>query len=72
MVKKMDLNDWPQKVLVEQLRLCWEHFRRCLKALNGENVGPVDLIGNDALGDCDDLELFYACKKKGGLSDEGE
>ena len=74
MAKEVRVKEWPQKVLEEQLRLCWEHFRRCLAALNGEDVEPVELLGHDELGDCDDLELFYACKRKGGTDDgtEGE
>ena len=54
--------------LSEQVVLCHEHFRRCLRALKGdEKVDPVELFCDDSLGDSDDLELFYECKKIGGL-----
>lgn len=51
--------------LESQLLLCHEHFRRCLRALRGEDVEPCELFCSDELGDSDDLELFYACKKVG-------
>lgn len=52
--------------LREQVILCHEHFRRCLMALRGEDAEPVSLLGGGVLGDSDDLELFYLCRKFGG------
>lgn len=50
--------------LREQVRLCHEHFRRCLRALGGDpHVEPVELFMDGSLGDSDDLELFYQCMK---------
>lgn len=73
MGKTIVLKDLSRSVLISQLKLCWEHFRRCKAALDGEgDVKPVELIGCDELGDCDDLELFYACMKKGGCDGEEE
>lgn len=65
MVCKGDLSALSAEELREQLVLCWDHFRCCLRALSGENVEPCELFCCDELGDSDDLELFYACKKIG-------
>lgn len=71
MGKSVELKDLSKTVLIEQLKLCWEHFRVCLAALEGDSeVRPVELISCSELGDCDDLELFYVCKQKGGSADE--
>lgn len=52
--------------LREQVILCHEHFRRCLRALKGDrNVEPVELFMDETLGDSDDLELFYECQHAG-------
>lgn len=60
------LTDLSCDELREQVRLCHEHFRRCLRALGGDpHVEPVELFMDGSLGDSDDLELFYQCKKKG-------
>ena len=73
MGKQVELKDLSKTVLIEQLQLCWKHFRVCLSALNGQrDVKPVELLGSAELGDCDDLELFYACLKKGGNDAAGE
>lgn len=62
--------------LRRQLRLAWAHFSECLKALNGEGSEPCDLVTIDRVRDnCDDLELYYACKRIGdrrrlGLADD--
>lgn len=73
MGKRIILKDLSRAQLIEQLKLCWEHFRRCRSALDGnKDVQPVELIGCDELGDCDDLELFYSCVKKGGAFDGEE
>ena len=63
MGKKIKLSELSKTVLIEQLKLCWKHFHVCAQALDGANVQPVELIGCDELGDSDDLELFYKCKK---------
>ena len=63
MGKSLKLAEMSKTVLIEQLQLCWKHFRVCAQALNGADVQPVGLIECDELGDCDDLELFYKCKK---------
>lgn len=66
MGKNVELKDLSKTVLIDQLKLCWKHFRVCLAALNGDkDVKPVELLESRELGDCDDLELFYACKKEG-------
>lgn len=62
---KGDLSSLTAKELREQLVLCWDHFRRCMSALSGEEVEPCELFCCDELGDSDDLELFYACKQIG-------
>ena len=60
------LQDLSLSELREQVMLCHEHFRRCLGALCGDkDAEPVELFCDDSLGDSDDLELFYACKKIG-------
>lgn len=69
MGRNVSLKDLSKTVLIDQLRLCWKHFRVCLAALEGEKVTPVELLSSDELGDCDDLELFYACKRAGGSSE---
>lgn len=67
MTDKKKLEDLTIDELGEQVVLCHEHFRRCKSALEGDGfVEPVELFCDDSLGDSDDLELFYACKKKGG------
>ena len=63
MGKKVKLEDLSKIVLIEQLKLCWKHFRACADAISGANVQPVELLACDELGDSDDLELFYKCKK---------
>jgi len=63
MGKKIKLSELSKTVLIEQLKLCWKHFHVCAQALDGANVQPVELIACDELGDSDDLELFYKCKK---------
>lgn len=73
MGKNVELKDLSKTVLIDQLKLCWKHFRVCLSALEGNSdVKPVELLESAELGDCDDLELFYACLKRGGSGDEGE
>lgn len=72
MAKGIDLKSWPREMLEEQLRLCWEQFRRCLSVLHGEKVNPVTLASNAELGDSDDLELFYECKLKGDKNGKGK
>lgn len=68
MMEGRRLCDLTRDELAEQVRLCHEHFRRCIRALKGDkDVEPVDLFCEDALGDSDDLELFYECLKKGGV-----
>lgn len=44
----------------EQLILAYMQMERCLSALRGEDVEPVDMKDN---GVSSDLELFYSCKK---------
>lgn len=61
----MVLGDLSADQLREQLLLCHEHFRRCRRALCGDDVEPVELFCDDSLGDSDDLELFYACSRFG-------
>lgn len=64
-MEKKKLQDMSLSELREQVVLCHEHFRRCMAALKGEDVEPVELFCEDALGDSDDLELFYMCKQIG-------
>ena len=59
-----NLKDLSREELESQLTMCWEHFRRCVDALNGNDVSPCNLISLDELGDSDDLELFYLCKER--------
>lgn len=59
------IEDLSLSELREQVMLCHEHFRRCMAALGGEDVEPVELFCDDSLGDSDDLELFYICKEIG-------
>lgn len=63
MGKSVKLSQLSKTVLIEQLKLCWKHFRVCAEALDGADIQPVNLIECEELGDCDDLELFYKCKK---------
>ena len=63
MGKKVRLSELSKTVLIDQLHLCWRHFRACAQALRGEDVQPVELLECEDLGDCDDLELFYLCRK---------
>jgi len=71
MTHQRRLQDLSSSELREQVALCHEHFRRCLAALNGDaDAEPVELFCDEALGDSDDLELFYACKKVGGYWDD--
>lgn len=63
MGKSVKLSQLSKTVLIDQLKLCWKHFRVCADALSGADIQPVELIECDELGDCDDLELFYKCKK---------
>lgn len=60
------LQDLSLSELREQVTACHEHFRRCLSALKGDmHVEPAELFTDDTLGDSDDLELFYECKRIG-------
>lgn len=64
MSKKVRLDDLSKEVLIEQLRLCWKHFRVCAEVLGGnEDVQPVELLECKESEDNDELELFYKCKK---------
>lgn len=72
MTHQRRLQDLSLSELREQVALCHEHFRRCMAALHGEDVEPVELFCDDSLGDSDDLELFYECKTMGGRADEQE
>ena len=63
MGKKIKLEELSKHVLLQQLKLCWKHFRVCADAISGADVQPVELLDCDELGDSDDLELFYKCKK---------
>lgn len=66
MSEKKTLQDLSLSELREQVTACHEHFRRCLSALKGDFlVEPVPLFCDDSLGDSDDLELFYECKRVG-------
>ena len=66
MGRKVKLSELSKTVLIDQLKLCWKHFRVCKLALDGSSdVQPVELLSSADLGDCDDLELFYACLRKG-------
>lgn len=57
------LSDMTREELIEQVRLCHEHYRRCIDVLRGKDAEPVTLVGDPGeLGDSDDLELFYMCK----------
>ena len=68
MPDKKSFQDLSLSELSEQVRLCHEHFRRCLRALAGDaDVEPVDLFCDDSLGDSDDLELFYKCADIGKM-----
>lgn len=66
------IEDLSLSELREQVALCHEHFRRCMAALKGEDVEPVELFCDDSLGDSDDLELFYMCKEIGEERNAGE
>ena len=44
----------------EQLVLAYLQMEKCIKALKGYDVEPVEMLDN---GDSSDLELFYRCKK---------
>ena len=67
----VNLEELSKAELIEQLKLCWKHFSVCLSALNGHSdVQPVKLLDSEELGDSDDLELFYACLKKGAKDEE--
>ena len=59
------MGEMTNEELRTQLALCHEHFRRCLSALRGDDVEPVELYCDNSLGDSDDLELFYACERVG-------
>ena len=64
MGKAIRLEDLSKTVLIEQLKLCWKHFAACSQALSGDtDVQPVELIECDELGNGEDLELFYRCRK---------
>lgn len=66
MGRNIKLRDLSKTVLMDQLKLCWKHFRACAQALDGDDkVFPVELMECDGLGDCDDLDLFYKCKRAG-------
>ncbi len=65
MGKKVKLSELSKTVLIEQLQLCWKHFRACQLALDGvKDVQPVELLECEELENCEDLELFYKCRKK--------
>ena len=65
MGKNVKLADLSKTVLIEQLQLCWKHFRACQLALDGvKDVQPVELLECEEFIGCEDLELFYKCKKK--------
>lgn len=71
MGRRVCLKELSKTVLIDQLKLCWSHFRACARALDGDvDVHPVELLSSDELGDCDDLELFYKCKQKGASDGE--
>lgn len=64
MDKKIRLEDMSKPMLIEQLKLCWQHFAACSQALKGDSeVQPVELIECNELGNGEDLELFYRCRK---------
>lgn len=70
MGKKVKLSELSNAELIDQLKRCWQHFRACALALDGKHSEPVTLFSCDELGDCDDLELFYKCKKVSELVDK--
>ena len=45
----------------EQLRLAYEHMKRCNEILQGHDVPPVDLMDDNRQTA---LELYYRCKKE--------
>ena len=64
MDRKIRLEELSKPMLIEQLKLCWKHFAACSQALSGDpDVQPVELIECDELGNGEDLELFYRCRK---------
>ena len=71
-MEQKKFSDLSLSELSEQVMLCHEHFRRCIRALDGEDVDPVELLCDDTLGDSDDLELFYICKSIGENKHAGE
>lgn len=69
MAASRTIEDLSLSELREQVMLCHEHFRRCMMALRGYDVEPVELYCDDSIGDSDDLELFYMCKEIGEQRD---
>lgn len=66
MAEPKTLQDLTLSELREQVAACHEHFRRCRRALGGDpSVDPMELFLDNTLGDSDDLELFYECKRIG-------
>lgn len=59
------LDDLTPAELREQVLLCHEHMQRCCEVLDGADMEPVELVD---VNDSADLELFYKCKRLGGLS----
>lgn len=71
-----ELKDLTPEQLMAQIKLCFKFMAQCHAILEGEDIkdeAAIKLV--DPTGDCEDMELFYACKsavKDGSLSDAME
>ncbi len=64
MGKNLDkLNGLTNEQLKAQIKLCFKFMAQCKSILDGEEVRDGEAIRLvDPFGDCDDMELFWACK----------
>lgn len=58
-----ELKDLTPEQLMAQIKLCFKFMAQCRAILEGEDIkdeAAIKLV--DPTGDCEDMELFYACK----------